>query len=266
MNCFAFVSERCAHSPSEYSRHGCRSHILHGIPALPAPVGGGNLHSDEPVTWQKLRQSTYLSPREAHLYLMTEHGTFLGVDDKSNLVQLAFSDATDPRLVRVEETANGFAAKHDALSKFDMEVNLQRRKGGISFRPERQISERFERLNTLSVDRPAKVCGNSSTSVPDKKIRYISSIGLDPKSQMKRFVETVLKLQAAGKPVKLYCGAGPVPRPGFLNLDIKRLSASFFVSNPDEYFIFPFAGIPWDLPDDCVDYVFHEDFMNTFRS
>jgi hypothetical protein len=33
------------------------------------------------------------------------------------------------------------------------------------------------------------------------------------------------------------------------------------VYNPDQYFIFPFADFPWGIPDNCVDFVFHQDFI-----
>ena len=82
-----------------------------------------------------------------------------------------------------------------------------------------------------------------------------------PDIEMERFRQAVLKLQAEGKPVKIYCGAGTVPRPGFLNLDITCMSPRFLKNNPDEFFIFPFVDRKWDIPNDCIDYIFHEDFI-----
>ena len=52
-----------------------------------------------------------------------------------------------------------------------------------------------------------------------------------------------------------------MPRPGFLNLDITVYAPEFAVYHSDEYFIFPFADWPWGLPDNSVDYIFQEDFI-----
>lgn len=47
----------------------------------------------------------------------------------------------------------------------------------------------------------------------------------------------------------------------FLNLDIVLGAWDFSISNSNEYFVFPFADMRWDLPDNCVDYIFNEDFI-----
>jgi hypothetical protein len=77
------------------------------------------------------------------------------------------------------------------------------------------------------------------------------------------FCRRVAELNAYNKPVKLYLGAGHVPRQGFINLDKVSMepARAFFESNPDDYIIFPFAEQPWPLPDSSIDYIYHEDFF-----
>jgi hypothetical protein len=90
---------------------------------------------------------------------------------------------------------------------------------------------------------------------------YVSEKQLQNTVEIARFRTTIATLIAEKRPIKIYCGCGTVPRPGFLNLDIAVLAPSFALTHPDEYFIFPFADMPWGIPDDCVDYIFHEDFI-----
>jgi hypothetical protein len=78
---------------------------------------------------------------------------------------------------------------------------------------------------------------------------------------MERFRQVVTTLISQGRPIKLYCGAGLVPRPGFINLDRVMMAPRFALSNPEQYFIFPFVDHAWPVPDNCVDYIFHEEFI-----
>jgi len=80
-------------------------------------------------------------------------------------------------------------------------------------------------------------------------------------SELLRFYDRVAEMNAAGEPVKIYCGSGIFPRPGFLNLDIGVGSYEFSITHPQDYFIFPFADMSWGLPSGSVDYVFDEDFI-----
>jgi len=63
------------------------------------------------------------------------------------------------------------------------------------------------------------------------------------------------------QPVKIYCGSGSDPRPGFLNLDIVVGSPGYSITYPEDYFIFPFADMSWGIPSESVDYIFDEDFI-----
>jgi hypothetical protein len=73
----------------------------------------------------------------------------------------------------------------------------------------------------------------------------------------KRFDAEVYRLIDTGQPVRLHFGCGDVPRPGFLNIDANRHPS---VSG-DDYFVFSFADVSWGIPDNSVDYIFHEDFI-----
>lgn len=80
--------------------------------------------------------------------------------------------------------------------------------------------------------------------------------------ELQRFGDRVAELIRSGEPIKLYPGCGDTPAQSFLNLDIACLL------KPDDprwqthdLFFFPFADLPWPVPDNCVDFIFHEDFM-----
>jgi len=87
--------------------------------------------------------------------------------------------------------------------------------------------------------------------------RFDTSIG----GEVARFCARVTQLNSAGEPVKIYCGSGSDPRPGFLNLDIIACAPEYSIKCPDDYFIFPFADMSWGLPNGSVDYIFDEDFI-----
>lgn len=81
---------------------------------------------------------------------------------------------------------------------------------------------------------------------------------------MHLFAATVREMTEAGKPVLLYPGCGDTPARGFLNLDISlhgRLTPDDPRWEDRQVFIFPFADTAWPIPDNSVDYVFHEDFF-----
>ena len=81
----------------------------------------------------------------------------------------------------------------------------------------------------------------------------------DPETR--RFAARVKALQEAGEPVKVYFGAGEVPIPGFLNVDIDHLAPEFALQHPEWYFNFPYIGNRVDVPDDCIDFIFDEDLI-----
>jgi len=70
-------------------------------------------------------------------------------------------------------------------------------------------------------------------------------------------------LVEASTPVLVHLGPGETPKKGFLNIDGLAHSAGlrFKERYPNNYFIFPFADQPWPLPNNSVDYIYHEDFI-----
>jgi predicted SAM-dependent methyltransferase len=83
-----------------------------------------------------------------------------------------------------------------------------------------------------------------------------------PEDEVKAFSARVRDLVEAGQPVKIQVGFGWTPAPGFVNLDIHPLldkSDNRFADA--DVFFFPYADMPWPIPANCVDYIFHEDFI-----
>ena len=93
--------------------------------------------------------------------------------------------------------------------------------------------------------------------------RQLSTIG-DVAVEERLFQTRVAELRDAGLPIKLHLGPGPVPREGFLNIE-KYVHHGpvdgFFERFPRDFINFPFAERAWPIPDACVDYIFHEDFI-----
>jgi predicted SAM-dependent methyltransferase len=80
--------------------------------------------------------------------------------------------------------------------------------------------------------------------------------------EMAAFSERVLDLIRNAQPIRIYTGCGTMPAAGFLNLDIAPMLPPADTRFDDrEYFFFPFADVPWPIPGNCVDHVFHEDFI-----
>ncbi|WP_445244861.1 hypothetical protein [Microcoleus sp. OTE_8_concoct_300] len=80
-------------------------------------------------------------------------------------------------------------------------------------------------------------------------------------SEINRFKNKVLSLQAEKKPIKIYVGPGKIPKVGFLNIELEvHVEPDFLENHFDEIFQFP-ANSSWSIPDCCVDYIFHEDFI-----
>lgn len=76
-----------------------------------------------------------------------------------------------------------------------------------------------------------------------------------------RLATRVEALRTAGAPVLLHLACGWSPVPGFLNIDLACHAPDFARDQPDSYFLLPTAGVRIPLPDSCVDYIFHEDFI-----
>lgn len=193
------------------------------------------------------------------MFLMTAHGTFVGYDETSTFSQFGFTERTISKLIHFEATPNGYNFNGTPLEPFAVKAA----ESGLSFCLHNKYLCAEHDKKTMVVDRA--VCGawERFTPVADEDIEAHKLHGKrDAAQEMERFRSVVSRRARDGQPVKIYCGAGSVPRRGFLNLDIVNIApASFVLEHPDELFIFPFADTQWDLPNDCVDYIFHEDFI-----
>jgi predicted SAM-dependent methyltransferase len=86
----------------------------------------------------------------------------------------------------------------------------------------------------------------------------------DTDEELRAFAAKVAELNERGLPVKIYPGCGDTIAHGFINLDIEvhgNLTKNDPRWNVCDMFIFPFADMPWPLPDNSCDYIFHEDFF-----
>jgi predicted SAM-dependent methyltransferase len=80
--------------------------------------------------------------------------------------------------------------------------------------------------------------------------------------ELRGFSDRVLSLARAGQPVKIQVGFGWTPQPGFVNLDIHPLlEEGDHRFDAVDVFYFPYADMTWPIPANCVDYIFHEDFI-----
>lgn len=189
------------------------------------------------------------------MYLMTTHRGFVGFEN-GRLVQLDSPD--DPNVLRLPdgsipygEMIRGGPLSDFQVSKVDNGIALRRREGYACATPGQR---------NIAVDRVSVATWETFLEVPDDQIGQFSKAAFDPSAEMARFAHRVAELTAAGQPVKIYPGCGTVPRPGFLNLDIDVNAPQFLLTNRDEYFIFPFV-CKWPIPDNSVDYIYDEDFV-----
>src|SRR3954447_7924304 len=80
--------------------------------------------------------------------------------------------------------------------------------------------------------------------------------------ELRGFADRVASLSRAGEPVKIQLGFGWTPAPGFINLDIAPLLDESIRRFDDlDVFFFPYADMAWPIPDNSVDFIFHEDFI-----
>lgn len=71
------------------------------------------------------------------------------------------------------------------------------------------------------------------------------------------FIERIQELESSQLPIKLHFGCGYNRKEGFLNIDANATS----LENIKDYFIMDYVNTPIDIPDSCVDFIFHEDFI-----
>jgi hypothetical protein len=195
--------------------------------------------------------------RERIVYLGTSHGTFVGTDANSNLIQIHLSNKHSGTTIRVKNDRSGNIIIPPMMSGFSVETT----RDGISFVKDGKYLSAFPDSDTMAIaNKELRKRWHTFQLVEQSKVPAFSLMANGPDVEMKRFRNVVSRLQAEGKAIKVNCGVGLRPLPGFLNLDIQCACPQFLMSNPAEFFKFPFVG-KWNIPNDCVDYIFHEDFI-----
>ncbi|MBR8827341.1 MAG: methyltransferase domain-containing protein [Gomphosphaeria aponina SAG 52.96 = DSM 107014] len=88
--------------------------------------------------------------------------------------------------------------------------------------------------------------------------------------EKERFQQRVLAMQNKAEPIYIQFGCGPRPFSNFLNVDVKplRLNPSHHQKMKISYekmykniFYYPWLDSPLPIPDNCVDFVCHEDMF-----
>jgi hypothetical protein len=186
---------------------------------------------------------------------MTNHGTILGWNS-GELIQI--TDPNDSRAVRFDEVEIEVDKIFSGGPLHGFQIKTVGR--GVGFlNDEGYLSASGDRVN-VETGRTAMAGWETFSFVSDDSLSSFTKSTSDPEAEMNRFRLKVLSLIEAGQPVKIYPGCGYAPRDGFLNLDIVCMQPNYMLEKPDNYFIFPFV-CKWDIPDNCVDYIFTEDFM-----
>ena len=191
------------------------------------------------------------------MLILTAHNKLVATNEAAELIQVDRLGDPHQTLVTVNSAAET-RFSDGALSQF----RLIRSEAGVNFVKNGQFLSAHPLESVLKADRRVAREWETFTLVPDQfNPETVLSVGKSTEGEIARFKAKVESLVARGEPVKIYCGCGPIPRRGFLNLDIKVMAREFGLEHPDEYFLFPYADMSWGIEDNTVDYIFHEDFI-----
>ena len=179
------------------------------------------------------------------MYVATMHGTFLARDRAGNVVQVKPANEAGLELLELPDLKEEILIVAGPLAGFQLLLSDD----GVHFIKDGRFLCADPGADLLIADRYAADRWETFRLVAESYDEHT------------RFCRQVAKLRKAGQPVKLYCGCGAIPREGFLNLDRTEFAPAFMRDHRDEYFVFPFAEMAWGLPDDSVDYIFDEDFI-----
>lgn len=178
-------------------------------------------------------------------YLKTSHGTFLALDENSNLVQVYVGNEASNNLVKLVLFSDDRILQPAVLR----DCTVVRHAQGISVQKDGHFFSAEPDLGRVVANRMEAKDWEIFTLVED----------LEPDED--RFRRVVLQLKEQNKPVLIHCGCGPRALKGFLNIDGVRFTIEDPTITRDEYFVFPFVDQPWNIPDNSVDYIYHEDFI-----
>ena len=192
------------------------------------------------------------------MFILTAHNSVVAVNAASDLVQVVWSKEQQSNLVRIQDAGDdtvfdagpmrGFRIVHAGnYVRFVKDgCFLCAEPGHPHLIANRKKADGWETFTLVSEEHDPQ---------------YIPGLDDSASNQVARFGKQVSKLIADNKPVKLHFGCGTFPREGFLNLDIDVMAPDFAKCRPHEYFIFRYTDMRWGIPDNCVDYIFHEDFI-----
>jgi hypothetical protein len=186
---------------------------------------------------------------EKSMYVLTYNRRIVAKDASGNMVQLDLNDRS-PAYQRL-------TTSDDLMSGFEI-TSLGN--NGICFKKDGLYLCAEPNRGDLVINRTLVGPWETFSLISKSELARLVHV-LSSEHEKQRFSERVEKLTNAGIAIKIYCGCGPVPRSGFLNLDIAMQAPEFYASNRDDYFIFPFADEDWGIPGNCIDYIFHEDFI-----
>ena len=182
------------------------------------------------------------------MLVSTYHDTILGTDSTGKLVQIGAIDGLQSA-VRVDihaQISDTINHPHTEIRVFDSGYFWAKCDGrylcaepGSSVAFNRQIAAEWETFRLIPEFYAHSLLGGDAS----------------------RFAATVLNLNSQGRPVKVQMACGLFPEMDFLNVDLGIAAPDFFESNSDRYFAFPTVGHKIPVPDNSVDYVFHEDFF-----
>lgn len=189
------------------------------------------------------------------MFVKTVHNTFLGWNSENQIVHAELKYFSIENLVVANNSKNELLNRNGdviaSVAQFDHGFCIE-------------LDGRFVCANPSKAEiefRDSPGWWECFYLIPAAAVESAAIFNLSETSELARFHQKVMTLQSAGQPVCVHCGAGNNPKAGFLNLDITVSSHGFASANADEYFIFPYADLKWPLPDSCVDYICHEDFI-----
>jgi hypothetical protein len=190
-------------------------------------------------------------------YMMTAHQQFVGSGVGGPAVQLKYTEDIRDRLVVLPDVYDTVLTDGPLMGS----CMLKSGENTVSFIKDGRFLCAVPSRRELVHNRTKIGLWEQFVIVSEEELSRFENPNVPPEQEIARFAKTVSWHIAHQKPVKLHLGCGTRPRPGFLNLDRSVRAPAFFVSNQDEYFVFPYADGPWGLPDNSVDYIFHEDFI-----
>ena len=198
------------------------------------------------------------------MFLMSYFRTFLAWDWRQRELRcLPFSDEVRDQFIMISPNEEGARLEGlcDHVSIRLDEIVPERVLQGYTLRDKNNKFLSAEPLGNVCINRDSAGPWEKFAAVTQENALRFLQLYQNPQSEIHRFAARVQELRMAGSPMSLYFGAGKVPRVGFLNFDLFVMAPEFAAQHSDDYFTFPFADAPWPIPDNSIDYIFHEDFL-----